>query len=42
MKNNRADGSKSRINPAKNHKQKSEKIFFHSPPIIKKMEKKNE
>jgi len=39
MKNNRADGSKSRLNPAKNHTKKSKKIFFSFPPI-KKMEKK--
>ena len=38
MKNNRADGSKSRINPAKNHTKKQENLF--SFPPIKKMEKK--
>jgi len=31
MKNNRADGSKSRINPAKNHTKKARKSFFIPP-----------
>ena len=31
MKNNRADGSKSRINPAKNHNKKARKSFFIPP-----------
>lgn len=38
MKNNRADGSKSRLNPAKNHTKKQENLF--SFPPINKMEKK--
>jgi len=39
MKNNRADGSKSRLNPAKNHTKKKQENLFSFPPI-KKMEKK--
>ena len=31
MKNNRADGSKSRLNPAKNHTKKARKSFFIPP-----------
>ena len=41
MKNNRADGSKSRSNPAKNQTKKARKSFF-IPPNKEDGEKKNE
>lgn len=42
MKNNRADGSKSRSNPAKNQTKKKARKSFFIPPNKEDGEKKNE